>query len=270
MNIVSILNFKGGIAKTTSAIHLGAALAIKNKKTLVIDFDPQTSLSLGYKISKEKNQYTINDLLNGKSGFRVTEKAENLHILAGSKSIISKVRSINILKERLEQLDSILLNNDKKSYDFIIIDCPPLPMERMYYNKGDGNPVHIPNLNEIALTASTHTIIPLNAEKYSIAGLNQFLDDVINLKNDFNKDLDILGVFFSMVMKNEKNFKEYYSDLKEQIPPKYFFNTYIRKDINIEVSKNIGQSVFYKTPNSNAGIDYANLSIELLNKINRN
>lgn len=267
MKIISIVNFKGGIAKTTSAIHLAAILALKGFKVLVLDFDPQTSLSIGYKITKE-NQYTILDLLEGKEGFRVTSKADNLHVLAGSKFLNSKVRDINILKTRLKQLNALSINNNQKPYDFVIIDCSPTSIKKLILEKEKGEKTHIPNLNEIALTASNYAMIPLHSEEYSIAGLKDVINDVMSLKDGFNSELDIAGVFFSMVMKNEKSFKSYYKEIKESIPEKYFFNTYIRKDKKIEESKTIGQSIFYKSPNANAALDYNDLCDELLKRIN--
>jgi len=267
MKIISIVNFKGGIAKTTSAIHLAASLALKGFKVLVLDFDPQTSLSIGYKVLKE-NQYNIFDLLEGKEGFRVTSKTDNLHVLAGSKLLNSKVWSINILKQRLKQLDSLLISNKQKSYDFVIIDCSPTSIKQLILENEKGEKKHIPNLNEIALTASNHAMIPLHAEEYSIEGLNDVITDVMSLRDNFNSELDIAGVFFSMVMKNEKNFKNYYQQIKRGIPEKYFFNTYIRKDKKIEESKIIGQSIFYKSPNANAALDYNNLCNELLKRLN--
>lgn len=263
--IIAIINFKGGIAKTTTAIHLGASLALLKYKVLILDYDPQTSLSIGYKVKKD-NQYTINDLLDGKDGFRVTQKDKNLHVLPGTRKIVSRVRDIGILKVRLEQLNEMAIENKQKPYDFIILDCPPMVMERTFFELKN-KLIHIPNLNEIALTAADYTLIPLNAEKYSIEGLKELISDIKNLRNDFNQNLNIAGVFFSMVLKNERNFKDYYSIVKDEMPEEYFFNTFIRKDVNIEKSKEKGLSIFSTAPKSNAALDYKNLAKELIKKI---
>lgn len=264
--VISIVNFKGGIAKTTTSIHIGACLALRGYKVLITDFDPQRSLTTGYKIVKDK-QYTIYDLLKGNEGFRVTSKADNLHILAGSRKLLSEVFDINILKDRLNQLETIYNQQNQEFYDIIIVDCPPESMERKYLIKGNSK-IHIPNLNEIALTASNYAMIPLNAQEYSIEGLKNLLNDLIDLGEDFNNKLEILGVFFTMVMKNEVDFKKYYSQIKKSVPSKYFFESYIRRDKNIQRSEKLGQSIYVKTPNSNAGIDYDNLVTELLKKLN--
>ena len=267
MVVISLVNNKGGIAKTTTSIHLSAFLALLGYKVLVIDFDPQRNLSLGYKIA-EDYPYTVLNLLKGESGFRVTQKLENLFVLAGSYFLDTETFEIGLLKKRLEQINKRALSNEQKPYDFVVVDCAPQPMKKKYYLDKSQKEIHIPKLNEIAVSASDYAMIPLDSEEFSINGLTNFIKDTISIREEFNPKMKIAGVFFTRVMSNENNFKFYYEDVRKSIPGKYFFETFIRKDVNIEKSKKLGKSIFEISPKSNASLDYKKLCEELLLKIN--
>jgi len=223
MEIIAVGNNKGGIAKTTTALHLSAYLAEEGYKVLVIDSDPQTNLSIGFKIP-EDYPYTILDLLNGEPNFRVTMKGTNLYVLAGSKLLDSETRDIYILKERLEQLNNLAIANNQKPFDFVIIDLPPELLTKKMYHPKKGDSVHIPKVNEIAAAAADYFMVPVHAEKYSMDGLQTMLASIIKFRSEFNPGLNVLGVFFTMVLKNERDFKEHYKIVKQSIPEEYFFD----------------------------------------------
>lgn len=267
MAVITISNNKGGIAKTTTAIHLAAYLASKGFKLLVIDFDPQMNLTIGYKIPYEY-PYTSLSFLNGEPNFRVTKKADNLYIMAGSEALDSETRDIHVLRTRLDQLKEMAKSNGQKFYDHVVLDCPPQPLVKKFFTPpGSKKHYHIPKLNEIAAACADYAVIPMDAEEFSIEGLKRFLASVIRVRDEFNPNLDVAGVFFSKVLKNETDFKVNYESVKNSIPKKYFFNTYIRKDKKIELSKKLGKSVFDIAPTSRAAEDYNNLCNELLQRI---
>ena len=246
--VISIITEKGGVGKTTTTIHLGAALAEKKKKVLLIDFDAQRNLSIGYKIPKDYS-YTIKNLLEKTGEFRMVQKGENLFILAGDRNIEKSKRDRNILREMLNIL------GEKLAFDYIIIDCPPRPLT------GDLG------LGEMALASSDYVLSPIEAEEYSIEGIKELLPSLVNIKNKYNPKLEFLGFFFNKVLTNTRNFREYRELALEQAKG-YFFNTFIRQDVNVENAKKEGKTIFQVAPNCRASEDYKNLIEEIINKIN--
>ncbi len=246
--ILSIITEKGGVGKTTTTIHLGAALSEQGKKVLLVDFDAQRNLSIGYKIPKDYS-YTAKNLIEKSGEFRLTQRGENLFILAGDRNIEKAKRDRKVLKQMLD------IVGEKLSFDFIIIDCPPRPLT------GDIG------LGEIALAASDYVISPIEAEEYSIEGIKELLPSLVNIKNKYNSGLEFLGFFFNKVLTNTRNFREYRELALEQAKG-YFFNTYIRQDVNVENAKKEGKTIFQVAPNSRASQDYKDLVSEIINKLN--
>ncbi|MDY3538169.1 ParA family protein [Riemerella anatipestifer] len=248
MKIISILTQKGGVGKTTTSIHLGASFAEMGKKVLLIDFDSQKNLSQGYKIP-DNYPYTIKNVLLGEGNFRMTQRGENIFIIAGDDNLEQQLYKYkkNILKERLE----VISNNFK--FDYCIIDCPPRPlMDNL-------------TLGEIALLASDYVISPILAEEYSINGIKKLFPSIIKITKE-NPKLKFLGFFFNQVLTNTRNFKEYMELAKEESAD-YFFKSFIRQDINIENAKKQGKTIFEISPKSRASIDFKNLVKEIMNKI---
>ena len=258
MKIIASINQKGGVGKTTSTIHIGAYLAKKNR-VLLIDFDPQMNLSQGYKIA-EDYPYTVLNFLKGDSGFRITEKLNNLYIMSGHRDLDSKTYSRELMKQRLKQLNDAI--QDK--FDYIIIDCPPQPL----VDKKDSRDVSIPVLNEIALVASDYIIIPLEADEYSVNGLSNFIPGILRVKKLFNPKLSIAGVFFNKVIKTEKSFKDWRDALESSPVSEYLLEHYIRKDKTIQRGVFEGKSVFQVDPKCRAAEDYRHVCNDIIAKMN--
>ena len=247
MKIISIVTEKGGVGKTTTSIHLGASFAKMGKKVLLIDFDRQRNLSMGYKIPKDYS-YNVKNFLDETGEFRLKSKDENLFIMAGSRELSAMNYKLDVLRERLEYL------NSKLPLDYVIVDCPPSPL------------IGEKTLGEIALTSSDYVISPILAEEYSIAGINELLPSIWRIKEKQNPKLDFLGFFFNMVLTNTRNFREYKQKAEEQVS-KYFFKTFVRQDINVENAKKQGKTIFQVDEKSRASIDFKNLVEEINKKI---
>lgn len=263
MKIISIINKKGGVAKTTTTIHLSAYLAKKGYKVLVIDFDPQCNLTSGYKV-ESNYPYNIYDLLEGKEGLRFKNKLKNLYILAGSENLDTKVYPVDLLKNRLYILYKMVKTQLNIDFDYIIIDCSPSDLRKKKDSKG----ALIPKLNQLALTASDYFIVPLVADDFSVEGLNNFIFDAIEFKKEFNPNLKVGGVFFNRALVHKVKFKNFYKQVQNSIPEKYFIKTFIREDVSIANAVEAGQSIFQTAPKSRAAQDYKKLCNELLKTIN--
>lgn len=247
MKTIAIITEKGGVGKTTTSIHLGASFAESGKKTLLIDFDAQRNLSIGYKIDKSFN-YTVKDFLNGNfENFELTQKNENLLILSGDRNIENKKYSKDILSKNLKMLDQL-------NFDIVIIDCPPRPITQEI------------GLGEIALNAADYVISPIEAEEYSIEGINELIPSILRIKTQQNPKLEFLGFFFNKVNENTINFRKY-RKIAQNEAKDYFFKSYIRQDVSVERAKSQGETVYAIAPNSRVALDYRELVKEIIKKM---
>lgn len=248
MKILSIITEKGGVGKTTTSIHLGASFSELGYKVLQIDFDAQRNLSMGYGIDRDY-QYTVKNFLDKTGDFRLTQKKDNLFILAGDRNIEKDKYGRYDLRERIDFL------NSKMNLDFVIIDCPPRPL-----TGGLG-------LGEMALSCSDYVISPIEAEMYSIEGINELFPSIQRIIKDHNSNLKFLGFFFNKALTNTRNFREYTEKANEQARD-YFLKSFIRQDVNVENAKKEGKTIFQIAPHSRASQDFKDLAAEILKEIN--
>ncbi len=183
--VISISNQKGGVGKTTTTINLGACIAEKGKKVLIIDSDPQGNTSSGLGIDKDKIENSFYDLLIGDAVFEdVVMNAgeiDNLWIIPADINLSgAEIELIDIDKREFMLKNAI--DNVKQNYDFIIIDCPPA--------------LNLLTIN--ALAASDSVIVPLQCEYYALEGLTQLMYTIELVRKKLNSKLIIEGVVFTM------------------------------------------------------------------------
>lgn len=250
--IISIINHKGGVGKTTTSLNLGASLAIHHKKkVLLIDLDPQANLSQSVGI-RESSEETIYYSLVKETGLPIKNISENLDIVpshldlsAAEIELQNEVMREFILKERIEPI--------KSNYDFILIDCPP-SLGLLTFN---------------ALSASTHLIIPVQSEYLALQGTSKLIYAYEKVQKKINKDLKLIGILLTR-FDNRKNL----SKETEITINKYFkddaFTTKIRDNVAIAEAPSNQEHIFDYAPKSNGAEDYLNLSNELLRRLKRN
>lgn len=246
--ILSIITQKGGVGKTTSAIHIAGSLDRLNYKVLLIDFDTQKNLSLGYDIPGDF-EYNVEDFLltDKKPIFSVRGKNSNVYIIPGSSNLKEKKLKNSSLKRAIDKL--------KESFDFVIIDCPPKPINDEL------------SLGEIAVFASDYVISPIRADKYSIAGIGALISSINTLKTNDGIKVYVLGFFFNEVEENTNHFTGFYSMLKDSAAGRLLFKNFIRKDVTVKNAMDKGQTVFEIKPDGRASRDFTNLTNEILSKI---
>lgn len=246
--ILSIITQKGGVGKTTSAIHIAGALEQLNYKVLLIDFDTQKNLSLGYDCPRDF-QYNVEDFLLSEKEPEFVRRGQNqnIYIIPGSATLKEKKLKNTSLKKAISDMA------DK--FDYIIIDCPPKPINDEL------------SLGEIAVFASDYVISPIRADRYSIAGISSLISSINHLKKHSGLKVHLLGFFFNEVEEKTNHFTGFYEMLKESSAGRYLLTNYVRKDVNVKNAMDEGKSIFEIKPYGRASRDFKHLTEEIQNKM---
>ena len=244
--VIAITQHKGGVGKTTTTVNLGAALAMKGYKVLLIDLDAQANLTESLGVNNQGD--TIVNALTSSSKVEPIEVYRNLYVIPSSLDLAGvEVQLLNsyarelILKGVIDQL--------RKTYNYILIDCPP----------------SLGLLTVNALSAADEVIIPLQAQYLAVKGLNSLLDIINMIKKQLNKKLIIGGVLItqydSRKILNREISETIRADFKAEI-----FNTKIRDNVAIAEAPTAGQDIFKYAPNSKGAQDYKALAEEIIKR----
>lgn len=249
---IAIINQKGGVGKTTTAISLGAYLAKNGKRVLVVDLDPQGNTTSGFGITSESLSGCIyNVLIDGAAILRVkkeTNTHENLHLVpasinlaAAEVELVSQLAREYKLKTAFEDIE-----ND---YDYILIDNPP----------------SLGLLTVNGLVAADRVLIPVQAEYYALEGLGQLLSTIKRVRVQLNPNLDLLGVLVTMYDKRTSLSKEVYNELEKHFG-KHVFKTIIPRNIRLAEAPSYGKAILEYDKFSKGALAYKNLSKEIIER----
>ncbi len=249
--VISIVNQKGGVGKTTSTINLAASLALLKKKVLIVDMDPQSNASEGIGINREmiEKKCSVYDVLvDGveASSCVIKTKYKNIDIIAAESDLAAADLELvqvknrdRILKNRLEALVD--------NYDFIFIDCPP----------------SLGLLTINALVASNSVMIPVQCEYYALSGLTQLLSTIIRMQKSINTSLEIEGVLLTMHDSRTNLGAEVVDEVKVYFKDKVF-DTIIPRVVRLSEAPAYGMPITEYDSSSRGAKAYVSLAKEVI------
>ncbi len=259
MRTIAIINQKGGVGKTTSAVNLSAALAQLGQRVCLIDFDPQAHASLHLGVIPQSSGTSIYDVLVGQASLADVRRSINSHLslvpshidlAAAEIELAGEVGREVILRDKLEQ--------DSETFDFVIMDCPPS--------------LGVLTIN--ALVAMREVFLPLQPHFLALHGLSKLLETIEVVIRRLNRQLRMTGVILCMYEASTRLAQEISGDVAEFLAsvdqpecPWYgakMFETQIRRNIRLAEAPSFGQTIFEYAPHSNGAVDYLQLAEEVL------
>jgi chromosome partitioning protein len=244
--IIAVLNQKGGVGKTTTAINVAAYLAKSGRKVLIVDFDPQGNATSGLGVDKHNIESGVYDVLLGKVSSErslIETDTDNVSLLPTNAALAAAEVELVSLTNREELLKNALIEFD---HDVIIIDCPPA--------------LGLLTIN--ALVASQWLLIPVQAEYYALEGLSQLLEVFQNVKQKLNPHLEILGVVVTMYDSRTALAGQVHTELKKHFGNKVF-DTVIPRNIRLAEAPSHGKPISSHDKWSKGARAYKQLTKEL-------
>jgi chromosome partitioning protein len=249
--IVALVNQKGGVGKTTTAINLAACLAVEKKKTLLIDTDTQGNATSGLGFNKVELDKTIYEVLIGQIPIEdaiLHTELENLDLIASNVQLAGASVELVELEDR-EMIMRNTLAKVKDQFDFIFIDCPPS--------------LGLITLNN--LTAADSVIIPLQCEYYALEGMSELLDTIMLVQNGLNPSLGIEGILMTMYDIRTNLSKQVVGEVKSYFKDKVY-NTIIPRNVRLGEAPSFGKPIILYDSEAKGAKAYIELARELISQ----
>jgi chromosome partitioning protein len=254
-HIIAVVNQKGGVGKTTTAINLSAALAeLYESRILMVDIDPQGNASSGLGLEKNSYRRCIYDsLVNGcditdiikKTEFGVDVAPSSIQLAGAEIELVGELSRENKLKKILEKVADV--------YDFIIIDCPP----------------SLGLLTINALSAATDVLIPLQCEYFALEGLTQLLNTVKLIQSDLNDTIRILGILLTMADHRTNLTTQIIEEVNTHFP-QHVFKTVIGRNVRLSEAPSHGIPINHYDGRSSGALSYKEFAKELFACLHKN
>ncbi len=250
--VLAVVNQKGGVGKSTTAVNLGASLAERGKKILVVDIDPQGNATSGVGIDKSELEQCIYSLLVEDVPIEeviVETSLENLDLVPATIELAgAEIELVSSFSREIKLRRA--LDNVKENYDFTIIDCPPS--------------LGLLTLN--ALAAAQKILVPIQCEYYALEGLGQLMQTIKLVQNHLNPDLEIAGVIMTMYDSRTNLSQQVIEEVKNYFREKVYA-TVIPRNVRLSEAPSFGLPISLYDPRSKGARSYQELAEELLSRL---
>lgn len=255
MQVISIINQKGGVGKTTSCANLGAALALQGLRVLLVDLDPQAHLSISFDRMPEPGDPSVYTLLTqGHSFADVSQPTQieglsvaptNLDLTGAESELSNEIGREGILRLALNDLA-----RSKNAPDLVLLDCPP----------------SLGTLSLNALVASDYVIVPLQAEFFALQGMAQLLDVLERVKRRLNPSIELAGILVGLYSKQRNLSREVVEELNDHFGD-LVFPTRVSVNVRLAEAPSHGQTIFEYAPDSGAATQFREIARELADRL---
>lgn len=249
--VISVANQKGGVGKTTTAINLAAALAVLEKKVLLIDADPQANTSSGVGFDPKHVKTGIYECIIGEvspADVILQTSTPNLDLIPAHIDLVGAEIELVDLPNR-EKLMRLALESVKDAYDFIIIDCSPS--------------LGLITMN--SLTASDSVLIPVQCEYFALEGLGKLLNTIKIVQQHLNRDLEVEGILLTMYDSRTNLSNQVVDEVKTHFQD-MVFDTIIHRNVKLSVAPSFGETIIMHDATSKGAVNYLNLAREVMQR----